>query len=158
MPQHMFSFQYRQVGTLGELLIFAYLGFLSGFFISFQNMAMVASIYMTVVIALERYIAVSRPIRAYVADGDQEGMIKSWLNVLKYAGPVILFSVIIHISLFFEFFVHCDKMFELVYSNQTSRPMVPIYVETSKCHICPHLRLKENYIKYYNNLFREGRH
>ena len=32
-------------------------------------MAMVASIYMTVVIALERYIAVSRPISTYVAGG-----------------------------------------------------------------------------------------
>ena len=112
-------------------------------------MAMVASIYMTVVIALERYIAVSRPIRAYVADGDQEGMIKSWLNVLKYAGPVILFSVVIHISLFFEFFVHCDKTFELVDSK---------WIETSNYHICPHLRLNESYIIYYNNLFREGQH
>ena len=68
-------------------------------------MAMVASIYMTVVIALERYIAVARPISAYVAGGDQEGMIKLWLNVLKYAGPVILLSVVINISTFFEFFV-----------------------------------------------------
>ena len=110
----------------------------------FQNIAMVASIYMTVVIALERYIAVSRPIRAYVADGDQEGMIKSWLNVLKYAGPVVLFSVVINISTFLEFFVHCEDILELEDPNQTSI-----------CHSCPHLRLEENYIKYYNNLFRE---
>ena len=105
---------------------------------------MVASIYMTVVIALERYIAVSRPIRAYVADGDQEGMIKSWLNVLKYAGPILLFSVVINISTFLEFFVHCEDILELWDPSQTSI-----------CHSCPHLRLKDNYIKYYNNLVRE---
>ena len=108
-------------------------------------MAMVASIYMTVVIALERYIAVARPISAYVAGGDQEGMIKLWLNVLKYAGPVILLSVVINISTFFEFFVHCDTSLKSVNSNQTL-----------SCHMCPHLRLNDNYIKYYNNLIREG--
>ena len=108
-------------------------------------MAMVASIYMTVVIALERYIAVARPISAYVAGGDQEGMIKLWLNVLKYAGPVILLSVVINISTFFEFFVHCDTSLESVNSNQTL-----------SCHMCPHLRLNDKYIKYYNNLVREG--
>ena len=95
-------------------------------------MAMVASIYMTVVIALERYIAVSRPISAYVAGGDQEGMIKLWLNVLKYAGPVILLSVVINISTFLEFFVHCEDILELEDPNQTSI-----------CHSCPHLTLEE---------------
>ena len=110
-------------------------------------MAMVASIYMTVVIALERYIAVSRPISTYVASGDQEGLVKSWLKVLKYVGPVILFSVVINISTFFEFKVHCDNNEELIDANQTSY-----------CHpkICPYLRQDEDYIKYYNNLFREG--
>ena len=83
-------------------------------------MTMVASIYMTVVIALERYIAVSRPISTYVASGDQEGLIKSWFKVLKYVGPVILFSVVINISTFFEFKVHCDNNGELVDANQTS--------------------------------------
>ena len=117
----------------------------------FQFMAMVASIYMTVVIALERYIAVSRPISAYVGGGgggDSGETMAAWLKVLKYAGPVLLFSVAINISTFFEFFVvSCENDDEPRDSNQTSycRP-----------HICPHLRLNENYIKYYNNLFRDG--
>ena len=51
----------------------------------FQNMAMVASIYMTVVIALERYIAVSRPISTYVGGrgggSDQGETMAAWLKV-----------------------------------------------------------------------------
>ena len=82
----------------------------------FQFMAMVASIYMTVVIALERYIAVSRPISAYVGGGgggDSGETMAAWLKVLKYAGPVLLFSVAINISTFFEFFVvSCENDIE----------------------------------------------
>ena len=113
-------------------------------------MAMVASIYMTVLVALERYIAVSRPISTYVAGGgggDQEGRMKSWLKVLTYVGPVILFSVVINVSTFFEFAVHCENYMGLMDSNQTSH---------CRPKICPHLRLNEEYIKYYNNLFRDG--
>ena len=76
----------------------------------FQFMAMVASIYMTVVIALERYIAVSRPISAYVGGRDNEETMAAWLKVLKYVGPVILLSVVINISTFFEFFIKWDTV------------------------------------------------
>ena len=115
-------------------------------------MAMVASIYMTVLVALERYIAVSRPISTYVAGGgggDQEGRMKSWLKVLTYVGPVILVSVVINVSTFFEFVVYCEN----------ENDIGPLDVnQTSHCRpkICPHLRLNEDYIKYYNNLFRES--
>ena len=94
-------------------------------------MAMVASIYITVVIALERYFAVSRPISTYVSGGDDEGILKAWLRVLKYVGPVILFSVVINISTFFEFVIKEGKIY-------------------------PSLRLNEDYIKHYINMFRDG--
>ena len=103
---------------------------------------MMASIYMTVVIALERYIAVSRPISAYIAGGDEDGILKLWLQVFKYVGPVLIFSVVINISTIFEFVVNCNHD-----TNQTS------YCEPI---VCPGLRLNEVYIKYYINLFREG--
>ena len=98
---------------------------------------MVASIYMTVVIALERYIAVSRPISTYIRGGDEDGIIMIWMQVLKYVGPVILFSVVITISKFYEFALYCD----------------PCDTTQCKTHICPDLRLNEEYIKYYINLF-----
>ena len=102
---------------------------------------MVASIYVTVVIALERYNAVCQPINTYIAGGDEDGTLKLWLPVLKYVGPVIIFSVVINISKFFEFVVECNQN-----TNHT------LYCEPI---LCPGLRLNEVYIKYYINLFRE---
>ena len=72
---------------------------------------------------------------------------KSWLKVLKYVGPVVLISALINVSTFFEFDVRCKNEIESLDSNQTSY---------CRLKICPHLRLNEDYIKYYNNLFREG--
>ena len=65
-----------------------------------QNITMVASIYITVVVAVERYLAVSRPISAFVDDGHGK-----WKKVLAFAVPVLLFSVIFNIPTFFEFYV-----------------------------------------------------
>ena len=99
-------------------------------------MAMVASIYMTVAIALERYIAVSRPISTYVGGGDNEETMAAWLKVLKYVGPVILLSVAINISTFFEFFIKWETVtlpgkeyFDLIYRvtiQVDSSPLIDI--------------------------------
>lgn len=67
-----------------------------------QNMVMVASIYTTVVVALERYIAVSRPLDAYVMADDAPS---AWRKVLIYVGPAIAFSIAFNIPTFFEFCV-----------------------------------------------------
>ena len=49
-------------------------------------MALMASIYTTVVVALERYAAISR---MRLSDTD-----RMWREVLLYVGPVVLFSVL----------------------------------------------------------------
>ena len=63
-----------------------------------QNITMVASIYTTVVVALERYYAVTRPISAFVDDGGGK-----WRKVLAFIIPVLVFSIIFNIPTFFEF-------------------------------------------------------
>ena len=63
-----------------------------------QNITMVASIYTTVVVAIERYYAVTRPISAFVDDGHGK-----WKKVIVFIAPVLVFSVIFNIPTFFEF-------------------------------------------------------
>ena len=63
-----------------------------------QNITMVASIYTTVVVAMERYYAVTRPISAFVDDGGGK-----WKKVLIFVIPVLIFSIIFNIPTFFEF-------------------------------------------------------
>ena len=79
-----------------------------------QNIAMVASIYTTVIVALERYVAVSRPIDVYISTGDSvmgtrgarakgKRFLKGWGKVMAYVGPVVLFSIVFNITTFMEF-------------------------------------------------------
>ena len=64
----------------------------------FQNITMVASIYTTVVVAVERYYAVTRPISAFVDDSGGK-----WKKVLVFIIPVLIFSIIFNLPTFFEF-------------------------------------------------------
>ena len=64
-----------------------------------QNITMVASIYTTVVIALGRYLAVSKPISTMVKSGRE-----NWKNVIVYILPVIGLSTVFKLPIFFEFY------------------------------------------------------
>ena len=64
-----------------------------------QNITMVASIYTTVVVALGRYLAVSKPISTMVKSGTG-----SWRNVIAYVLPVVGFSIVFKLPIFFEFY------------------------------------------------------
>ena len=65
-----------------------------------QSIAMNASIYLTVVIAIERYLAVSRPLSVYM--GEIGGQNK-WRALVFYVAPAILLAILINIPCFFEF-------------------------------------------------------
>ena len=64
-----------------------------------QHIMMVASIYTTVVVTLERYFAVSKPIIAMIHSGKGR-----WKTVMAYVLPVGIFSVVFKLPIFFEFF------------------------------------------------------
>ena len=64
-----------------------------------QNITMVASIYTTVVVALGRYLAVSKPISTMVKSGKG-----NWKNVIAYVLPVIGLSTVFKLPIFFEFY------------------------------------------------------
>ena len=66
--------------------------------------AMMASTYATVVVALGRYFAVAKPITTMVSSGRG-----SWKTVLVYIFPVILFSFLFKLPIFWEFYSEwCD--------------------------------------------------
>ena len=82
------------------------------FFRPVRSIAMVSSIYITCVIAFERYFAVSKPISTFVRDGVEPE--EEWKTVLKYTIPVILLSILVSFPKFFEFYVEdatslCDS-------------------------------------------------
>ena len=64
-----------------------------------QMIAMMASTYATVVVALGRYFAVAKPITTMVSSGRG-----SWKSVLMYIFPVILFSFLFKLPIFWEFY------------------------------------------------------
>ena len=65
-----------------------------------QSIAMNASIYLTVVIAIERYLAVSRPFSINM--GEIGGQNK-WQTLVFYVAPAIMLAILINIPCFFEF-------------------------------------------------------
>ena len=65
-----------------------------------QIIAMNASIYLTVVIAIERYLAVSRPLSVYM--GEIGGQNK-WRALVFYVAPAIILAILINIPVFFEY-------------------------------------------------------
>ena len=58
------------------------------------------SMYTTVTIALERYLAVSKPMYAFVQRDE-----KTWKKVFCMLGPVMLVSFLLTVPLCFEFFI-----------------------------------------------------
>ena len=73
--------------------------YLQGYFLyQLNSIAIVASIITTVVLALERFLAVSKPIEYHNATLG----INPWRRVMNYIFPVIVFSIIFNIPKFFE--------------------------------------------------------
>jgi hypothetical protein len=63
-----------------------------------RNIAMTSSIYMIVVLATERYIAVSNPIISYIAKGKMK-----WKSMLGYTSVMVALVIACMLPLFFEF-------------------------------------------------------
>ena len=65
-----------------------------------RSVAMTCSIYMTVVLSIERYIAVSRPMVSYTAHYR-----KTWKSILRYTSAMVVAIVACMVPLFAEFTV-----------------------------------------------------
>ena len=70
-----------------------------------QAIVMMSSIYCTVIVAFERYIAVSRPISAFVQDGGG-----SWKKVFIYILPMLAFTILFNAPKFLEFCARIENI------------------------------------------------
>ena len=65
-----------------------------------RGITMCCIIYLTVILALQRYKCVTRPLKHQRRCTNTSTV--SWIQVLKFAGPVFLFSVLFKLPEFFE--------------------------------------------------------
>ena len=128
-----------------------------------RNISMTTSIYMTVVLAGERYMAISRPIASYIAACAPE-----WKSTLKHTFIMVALVTVCMLPLFFEFevrnqYVECSNTgFMISEINYTT------YLKRSAYHHAPpetggvvavltiqwtQLRVDPNYIKTYKTIF-----
>ena len=76
------------------------------FLFPFRSIVMCCSIYMTVILALERYNAFKRPL-SYRKNSLRQQKLKAyflsnWKRVMKYVGPIVIFSTLFYIPKWFE--------------------------------------------------------
>ena len=83
-----------------------------------QSIAMNASIFLTVVIAIERYLAVSRPLSVFMGE---IGGHNKWQTLVFYVAPAIVLSILINIPCFFELewvYQESEGQFSLLLFNE----------------------------------------
>ena len=90
-----------------------------------RYISMVASIYTTIIISVERYFAVSKPIYSFV--GHFEGAQGKWKSALLYTFPAVVISIAFSLPKFFEFEVLstdflCDKDDNLIHPLDETTP------------------------------------
>jgi len=119
-----------------------------------QSISMMASTYTTIVVALGRYLAVSKPISTMV--NNVKG---SWKTVMKYVLPVVVFSIIFKFPIFFEFFTkRCN---ESCTDNQNNEQSFSSFNDTEgndkgssySLRLCrAKFRESPDYVLYYINI------
>jgi hypothetical protein len=73
------------------------------FFYPLRNINLCCCIYITVGLAMERYLAVSKPIEYHNAVNLSGS---KWPRIMAYVSAVLFFSVVVNITKFFELTVH----------------------------------------------------
>jgi len=133
-----------------------------------QNISLFCSIYTTVVITFERYLAIRRPIRTFIAapctrkistlstttgsggmatSESEETWLEKWGRVLTYIVPIFIFSLLFNLPTFFEFSI--TKKEKVLNPGDLCSP--PTEVD----ELClTSLRIDEDYVFYYINLTR----
>ena len=135
---HLLSFLLGQTGQLLDVVTDLHKPLIPYFVYPFSSIAMTASIFMTVGIALERFISVNNPINHRQAI-DSPGACKR--RLFKYVAGVAIFSVIINLPKFFEFEIQVQNGDAPSSSKENS---------TRSSDIVPTaLRLDPDYIVYY---------
>ena len=103
-----------------------------------QSVAIVCSIYATVVLSVERYIAVSRPVQYHIMVNASGA--SPWRRVLAYMVPTVVFAVLFNLP----------KNFELHPEDVPDEEGNGTHVE----YRATAMRLHPDYVLYYQNILR----
>ena len=117
-----------------------------------QNVALTCSIYTTLAVAVERHLAVSRPVEYHimVAAAAAPGGGGAWRRVWLYAAPTVAFSVLFNLPKFFELGSEWQE-FNATSLGGAGAGNETVWVVNMKP---TDLRLDENYVYFYVNLAR----
>jgi len=115
------------------------------FLYQLQSMAIVSSIFTTVVLALERCLAVAKPIEYHNAIQGAN----PWRRVMNYIVPVIIISVVFNTPKYFEIETYEVKSTNSGNGNESSTGNDEDVIVSVKA---TDLRMNDDYIFYYNNL------
>ena len=98
-------------------------------FYPLHNIMLVLSIYMTVILAMERYRAISKPIdyHTIIVSG------KQWQRVFHYVVPVVFFSVLFNMPKFFELTTESNVRTTDNGTNYTSVSILLMQIPQIRC-------------------------
>ena len=120
------------------------------FFHQLQNISLMSSNSITVVLAIERYIAVTRPTEYHfnvTLSGESP-----WKRVAKYLIPTLFFTVLFNIPKFFE--LESSESIQQVEVFDSSNNATNIHNQTVIVCKMTDLRLNKNYSLFYVHLSR----
>lgn len=116
------------------------------FLYQLQNIALSCSIYMTVLLAVERYWAVSRPVQYHLMVN--ANVANPWRRVMAYVAPTVIFASLFNMPKCFEL-----EAVEVVAGIEKINATHEVNV--TRIAVRPtDLRLDEDYVFYYVHLTR----
>ena len=120
------------------------------FLFPFRSIVMCCSIYMTVILALERYNAFKRPLSSRKNSVRQQNLksyfFSNWRRVMKYVGPIVVFSTLFYIPKWFELQLTQQKNVSNINVVESNDSMKEIIVELTE------LRKNNQYSLWYLNV------
>ena len=82
----------------------------------------VSIIYLTVILALQRYITITKPLDQLVRDHHTNNA--TWRKTLKFTLPIIFLSIVYMIPEFFEFSIEQNELGKGIQSSEMNRPVL----------------------------------
>ena len=120
------------------------------FLYPFRSVVLFCSMYMTVILALERYNALARPIshQMPMIGGNRKPTLIShfkmhWLRLIKYVGPIILFSTLFYAPKYMELYLEKNEECDTAMANYNCSEYVVRITE---------LRKSNDYVMWYLNV------
>ena len=118
-----------------------------------RGIARLSVIYLTVMLASNRYTTITKPMDMLVRDRHNNQ--PTWTETLKFTSPIIFLSIVYMIPEFFEFSIQHNELGEGIQSTELNRPVLSEKIvddgstNISTKIVVSDLRLSETYVLAY---------